>query len=187
MLCFLPNWSLCRINQQSLFLKCSGTFPPRGQDWKLRSLVWEDFLCQLLRFARGLATFWGGEAPAWLRCDAHVCRVDDVPGDCVKARGQSQVRQLVPGAGPQWLTATSATPRCCVSHVDAEWKQKQRPSPHTSVRQPGSFLTQPNSGRSEAAFFPAAIDIVVTLVVNLKQGSKQKVLPLLCISDSQLI
>lgn len=173
MLCLLPNWSLCRINQRlsclwqiqsSLFLICSGTFPPRSQDWKLRSMVWE-----ITIRSRPHNTLGGSACVAAVWCPrllSRVCRVDDVPGDCVKARGQSQVRQLVPRTGPYRLTAPSATPRCCVSHVDAEWKQQQHPSPlqpRTSVRQPGSLLTQPNSVRSEATFCPAAIDIVVTL------------------------
>lgn len=52
-------------------------------------------------------------------------RVDKVPGNCVNACGHGQVWQLVLGVGPYWLTATSMTPCCYISHVDAISKQNK--------------------------------------------------------------
>lgn len=44
-----------------------------------------------------------------------LSRVDKVPGGRVNARGQSQVWQLVLGAGPHRLTATNMTSCCYIS------------------------------------------------------------------------
>ncbi len=68
--------------------------------------------------------------------------VDKVTGGCVNAWGRSQVWQLVLRAGPYLLTATSMTPCCYISHVDAISKQNNLPlhSKHTQTQATACWL-----------------------------------------------